>query len=165
MQDTYKGPIDLIRKVYSKHGIAGIYKGQAITILRELHGYGIYFSLYEYLIQQNTKRNNITRDKISPFSQLLYGAISGYVLWIFIYPIDVIKSKIQTDSFIASEKKFKGSWDCLVKTFQVQGVKGLYKVFLVMSLNLPFNTYIQHLVLILIKLWVFKILVLKTQEQ
>ena len=38
---TYSGPWDFIKKVGSKHGIAGIYKGQMITLVREFNGYGI----------------------------------------------------------------------------------------------------------------------------
>jgi solute carrier family 25 carnitine/acylcarnitine transporter 20/29 len=41
----YSGPLDFFRKVYSSYGIGGIYKGQAITLLREIHGYGVIMAL------------------------------------------------------------------------------------------------------------------------
>jgi solute carrier family 25 carnitine/acylcarnitine transporter 20/29 len=49
---VYNGPWDFIKKVVSKHGIAGLYKGQLITLVREFHGYGIYFMVYEHMIQR-----------------------------------------------------------------------------------------------------------------
>ncbi|KAG5461360.1 MAG: hypothetical protein BJ554DRAFT_6461 [Olpidium bornovanus] len=32
---VYKGPLDLVRRIYSAHGLAGVYKGQVPTIFRE----------------------------------------------------------------------------------------------------------------------------------
>ncbi len=48
----YQGPGDFIKKVYGKYGFKGLFKGQMITLLREFHGYGIYFMVYESLIQK-----------------------------------------------------------------------------------------------------------------
>lgn len=43
----FSGPLDVIKKIYRTDGIRGIYQGQAATVLRELHGYGMYFLTYE----------------------------------------------------------------------------------------------------------------------
>jgi solute carrier family 25 carnitine/acylcarnitine transporter 20/29 len=123
----YKGPLDFAKKVYSDYGIRGIYKGQMITVLREICGYGIYFATYEGLMQRAMKLENKKRSEIEAWKQCSFGALSGYMLWIIIYPIDVIKSKIQTDSF--GKPQFKSSIDCLRQTIAKQGVSGLYKGF------------------------------------
>lgn len=49
---VYTGPGDFISKVYKEWGVRGLFKGQGITLLREFHGYGIYFMVYEALIQK-----------------------------------------------------------------------------------------------------------------
>lgn len=36
----YNGPLDCARKLYGQAGIAGIFKGQVATILRDGIGYG-----------------------------------------------------------------------------------------------------------------------------
>jgi solute carrier family 25 carnitine/acylcarnitine transporter 20/29 len=51
-EKVFKGPLDFAKKVVQQHGIAGLYKGQAITMVREFHGYGIYFMVYEHMIQR-----------------------------------------------------------------------------------------------------------------
>ena len=43
----YSGPLDVIKKIYRTDGLRGIYQGQAATVLREFHGYGMYFLTYE----------------------------------------------------------------------------------------------------------------------
>jgi solute carrier family 25 (mitochondrial carnitine/acylcarnitine transporter), member 20/29 len=77
---TYAGPFDAIKKIYSAHGIAGIYKGQAVTLLREATGYGVYFLSYEKLIQWEMAKKGIRRDPINPTNTVLYGATAGYAM-------------------------------------------------------------------------------------
>lgn len=69
-----------MKKIYRAHGISGIYKGQAVTLLREASGYGVYFLAYEKLVQREMKQNNIKREEISPSHAILYGATAGYAV-------------------------------------------------------------------------------------
>ncbi len=76
----YAGPFDAIKKIYGQHGIAGIYKGQAVTLLREAAGYGIYFWAYEKLMQREMAKKGIRRDQVNPANAVLYGAAAGYAV-------------------------------------------------------------------------------------
>jgi solute carrier family 25 carnitine/acylcarnitine transporter 20/29 len=69
-----------MKKIYKGYGIAGIYKGQAVTLAREATGYGVYFLAYEKLIQWEMAKKGIRRDQISPVSAVLYGATAGYAV-------------------------------------------------------------------------------------
>lgn len=69
-----------MKKIYQSHGIAGIYKGQAVTFLREAAGYGVYFLAYEKLVQREMKIKGIERNQISPMNAVLYGAAAGYAV-------------------------------------------------------------------------------------
>lgn len=84
----------------------------------------MYFLVYEYLVQSHCARNNCSREDISPLWALTYGATAGYGLWGSIYPVDVVKSKIQTDSLDPSKQKYRGMLDCARQTWRAQGVKG-----------------------------------------
>lgn len=77
---TYAGPWDAIRKIYSTHGVAGIYKGQVVTLWRESLGYGIYFLVYEKLMQREMTRRGIRRDQVNPANAVLFGAAAGYAV-------------------------------------------------------------------------------------
>ncbi|KAG6879654.1 hypothetical protein C0992_000096 [Termitomyces sp. T32_za158] len=119
----YAGPWDAIKKIYSGYGIAGIYKGQAVTLLREASGYGIYFLTYEKIVQWEMKNKGIRRDQINPLNAVLYGAIAGYALWAVIYPIDMIKSRMQTDGFSRSTgRKYSSTLDCVRKVWRADGI-------------------------------------------
>ncbi|CAJ0911829.1 3314_t:CDS:2 [Entrophospora sp. SA101] len=125
----YSGPIDCIRQIYSSYGMKGIYKGQTITMIREFQGYGAYFLVYEYLFQKAMSREQKKRSEIESWKSCLYGAAAGYGMWLSVYPVDVIKSKIQTDGFSGEERQYKGIIDCARKTFRKEGINGFFKGF------------------------------------
>ncbi|CAJ0910867.1 7447_t:CDS:2, partial [Entrophospora sp. SA101] len=124
----YSGPIDCIRQIYSSYGMKGIYKGQTITMIREFQGYGAYFLVYEYLFQKAMSREQKKRSEIESWKSCLYGAAAGYGMWLSVYPVDVIKSKIQTDGFSGEERQYKGIIDCARKTFRKEGINGFLNV-------------------------------------
>ena len=94
--------------------------GISATFTRETPGFAIYFSVYEYLKKKYyTDKNNI----ITPYSSFLFGGISGTVSWLFIYPQDRIKTKMQssikTGTFTSTFKNI----------INQEGYRGLYKGF------------------------------------
>ncbi|TFY82451.1 hypothetical protein EWM64_g1557 [Hericium alpestre] len=119
----YRGPFDAIKKISSTNGIAGIFKGQNVTFVREAVGYGVYFWVYEKLVQREMSKTGIRRDQLSATSAMLYGAASGWALWPVIYPIDMIKSRIQTDGFSSADgRKYKSTLHCVRTVFRTEGI-------------------------------------------
>ncbi|KAF9207112.1 Mitochondrial carrier protein ymc2 [Haplosporangium sp. Z 27] len=125
----FNGPIDAVRKIYAQHGLRGLYKGQAITMIREFQGYGAYFAAYEYLVQRAMLLENKQRNELSTVKVVAYGACAGYAMWMTVYPIDVIKSKLQTDGFTAATRQYSSAMDCARQTLAKEGVAGFFKGF------------------------------------
>lgn len=125
----FNGPIDCAKKLFQSNGIRGIYKGLAPTLFREGVGLGIYFATYEALIAKQLQKDpKITRKDIPGWKLCLYGGLSGYTLWIGIYPVDVIKSKLQTDSL--SKPTYNGSLSVVRDIWTRNGIKGFYRGFI-----------------------------------
>lgn len=100
------------------------YKNLNIVTLRELPATYIYFTSYDKL-----KQNNI--------SIFLSGSIAGINSWLFTYPFDTIKTRIQSNNsktFIEAFKKgklFNGLLFCLGRAFIVNGVNfSIYEYFM-----------------------------------
>ncbi|PGH31434.1 solute carrier family 25 (mitochondrial carnitine/acylcarnitine transporter), member 20/29 [[Emmonsia] crescens] len=126
-QRLYSGPIDCIRKLSAHEGVLkGLYRGELVTILREAQAYGIWFLSFEYLMNWEAKRNNIKREEISTLKVATYGGLAGEVLWLGSYPLDVVKSKMQSDGF-GAQQKYAGMVDCFKKTFAAEGLGGFWK--------------------------------------
>lgn len=121
----YRGPIDCIKGITGQHGITGLYRGHAATVLREFQGFGVYFASYEWLIQRTMQEKKVSREEISPAYCCLYGALAGLGMWIATYPVDVVKSKMQTDSF--TKPQYKGSLDCARQVWAAEGARGFLR--------------------------------------
>jgi len=122
----YKGSIDCAKQIYRKYGLKGIYQGTYATLAREGVAYGVYFSAYAWIMQQILKPGQARQD-LSLGWVAFSGAMSGMLLWCGSYPLDVIKTKIQTDSF--ENHQYKGIIDCASKTFKSSGISGFFKGF------------------------------------
>jgi solute carrier family 25 carnitine/acylcarnitine transporter 20/29 len=128
-QKLFNGPLDCAKKVYQSSGIKGIYKGLTPTLFREGVGLGIYFATYEALIAQELEKyKEMSRKDIPGWKLCMYGGLSGYTLWIGIYPVDVLKSKLQTDSL--TKPKYRGSIDVVRDVWAKNGIKGFYRGFI-----------------------------------
>ncbi|RSL76229.1 hypothetical protein CEP51_010143 [Fusarium floridanum] len=122
----YAGPTDCVRKIWKHSGIRGLYRGQVVTILREFHGFGIWFASYEGLIQKVMKQDQTPRSEIPSWKFALCGGIAGELIWLLTYPFDMIKSKMQTDGF-GVERRYKNMREAFRVTLEVGGVAGLFK--------------------------------------
>ncbi|KAF8326646.1 mitochondrial carrier [Cantharellus anzutake] len=117
----YNGPWDAIKKISQSHGISGLYKGQVPTFAREALGYGAYFCTYEMLVQRYMRVHQVPREALPSHLAIAYGATAGYALWATIYPIDVIKTRIQTDGFSGPSRKYSSMLDCLRTILRTEG--------------------------------------------
>jgi solute carrier family 25 carnitine/acylcarnitine transporter 20/29 len=123
----YNGPIDCVRKLSAHQGLlAGVYRGTAVTYLREAQAYGVWFTSFEYLMNADAARNNIKRDQISTLKVAMYGGLAGEMLWLSSYPFDVVKSKMQSDGF-GEAMKYKSMRDCFAKVYRAEGLGGFWR--------------------------------------
>ncbi|KAL8931160.1 MAG: hypothetical protein Q9211_007185, partial [Gyalolechia sp. 1 TL-2023] len=96
----YDGPLDCVRKLGAHEGVLrGVYRGQAVTLMREAQAYGVWFLSFEYMMNRHARVNAMPRSEISAPLIALYGGIAGEALWMASYPFDVVKSKMQSDGF------------------------------------------------------------------
>ncbi len=118
----FKGPLECIKKL--RHNKA-LLRGLTPTILREGHGCGTYFLVYEALIaNQMNKRRGLERKDIPAWKLCIFGALSGTALWLMVYPLDVIKSVMQTDNL--QKPKFGNSISSVAKTLYANGGIGAF---------------------------------------
>jgi solute carrier family 25 carnitine/acylcarnitine transporter 20/29 len=95
-----------------------LFKGLSATFTREIPGFAIYFSTYEYLKNKfYTEKNK----EISIYSSFIFGGISGSTAWLFIYPQDRIKTIIQSSD---SNQKLNIK-SIIKKTYEVGGINNL----------------------------------------
>ena len=55
------------------------------------------------------------------------GGTAGFMYWVFFYPLDVIKSAMQTDALVPSERKYRGIAHTTSSLWTEGGVSRFYK--------------------------------------
>lgn len=120
--------VETIKHIYLTRGVSGLYRGTTITLVREIQAYGVWFLTYEYLIDTiKSTRGYAHRNEISTPELLASGALAGNALWLSSYPLDVIKSNIQSDKF-GAESRFNGKIITATKAiWAANGFRGFWK--------------------------------------
>lgn len=126
----YRGPWDCVRKLVAAQGGggvgAGLYRGTAVTLLREAQAYGVWFLTFEWLMNADAARNGVERRQVASWKVALYGGLAGEALWLASYPFDVVKSKMQTDGF-GEAQRYRTMRDCFAQTWRAEGMRGFWK--------------------------------------
>ncbi|UZJ51098.1 hypothetical protein CBS101457_000418 [Exobasidium rhododendri] len=124
---SFSGPLDCARKIVQQSGFSGLFRGITPTLLREGHGLGVYFLTYEALVQQQLKRSGKERKDLPATMAMLFGASAGVALWLSAYPLDVVKSRMQTDHIGPSQRQFRSSLDCAKQIYKTAGFSGFLR--------------------------------------
>jgi solute carrier family 25 carnitine/acylcarnitine transporter 20/29 len=101
--DLKSGSIHTARRLIADRGIAGLYSGYRLHLLRDTIGTAIYFMTYESAKQ--LLANARGREPTSPYAVVVAGGLCGVVSWACIYPIDVAKTLYQKALLSANAKE------------------------------------------------------------
>ncbi|KIW55489.1 hypothetical protein PV05_04228 [Exophiala xenobiotica] len=94
----YSGGVDVVRQLYKEGGIRSVFRGSAMTLARDGPGSAAYFAVYEYVkrsLSPKDENGNATGELSLP-AVMTAGGAAGVAMWIPVFPVDTIKSRIQT---------------------------------------------------------------------
>jgi len=122
----FKGIWDCIATTVRQQGITGLYTGWTVTCM----GAFVYRAGQLGCFKQIQDLNPYQKDKgtLGAISSFVAVTAARTVVMPFNYPFDTVRRRmmLQSEKSLA-ERVYKGSWDCFVKVFQKEGVKGMYK--------------------------------------
>lgn len=152
----------IAKQIYRAEGVKGLYFGGTVTALRDSIGYGFYFWSYEIMTRW-MRTMDLSKDQGSwsesgqeAAKVLLCGGIAGVVTWLSVFPLDVIKTRIQTQAMASSgspevtggvgaqspllgnqtlpERRLK-AWEMTKRTYRNEGVSVFFRGLGVCSLR------------------------------
>jgi hypothetical protein len=53
--------------------------------------------------------------------RIIAAGISGVFGWLIIYPLDVVKNRMQAQPVVEGGKVYKSTWDCILKSYKAEG--------------------------------------------
>ncbi|CEP09421.1 hypothetical protein [Parasitella parasitica] len=123
-----KTTMEVTKEIYVRNGLKGFYQGGVITMIRDAPSYGIYFWAYEGM-----KRVLQAKSGDDAWKLLLAGGIAGTVSWGSIYPIDVVKSRLQMQSRsnenarLLLDRPYASIKDCVVRSYRAEGAAVFFR--------------------------------------
>lgn len=94
----YSGGVDVVRQLYKEGGVRSVFRGSAMTLARDGPGSAAYFAVYEYVkrsLSPKDAEGNATGE-LSLTAVMTAGGAAGIAMWIPVFPVDTIKSRLQS---------------------------------------------------------------------
>lgn len=142
----YSGMSHAAISMYSKEGIGSFFRGLSPAIIQTAPLIGTQFLFYNFFIESWNKIISVSHSSGSEeknekhvfttvIGTLGSGALAGLASKTLVYPLDLVKKRLQIRGFEEARKNFgkvvvyKGLFECLVNTVREEGYLGLFKGF------------------------------------
>ncbi len=134
----------ITKQVLRAEGVRGLFRGGGVTALRDGVGYGFYFWGYELCSRwMGPKDGGGEAARV-----LLCGGLAGVITWASIFPLDVVKTRVQTQELLVvremgertplvggTDKKRLGAWEMARETYREGGVRPFFRGLMVCSVR------------------------------
>jgi solute carrier family 25 (mitochondrial carnitine/acylcarnitine transporter), member 20/29 len=119
VREIYAGSMDAVLKITRRHGFRALYLGHGINTSREIVFLGTYFTSYEF-IKASLPHESLSSSRLSiP----LAGGFAGAVGWFISFPLDCVKSIMQSQNLSHPDLRSVAVFRQLM---QSKGFAGLY---------------------------------------
>eukprot|EP00798_Chlamydomonas_sp_ICE-L_P010018 gene10018-7905_t len=125
----YTGMADCVKQTISANGIKGPFQGLGATLLRNIPANAVYLGNFEMMKSAYAKAYDCTPAEIPGGIVMGAAGLGGLTYWMVIFPVDQIKSAMQTDSIIKPDRRFSSVSATAKILWSEGGVKRFYKGF------------------------------------
>ncbi|KAL7803766.1 mitochondrial carrier domain-containing protein [Trichoderma aethiopicum] len=129
----------ICKQILRREGVRGLYHGGVVTALRDSIGYGFYFWTYELAHRHwpaAREHDDAAPGRRDTSKVLLCGGIAGIATWASVFPLDVIKSRLQTQqqqqhlnratTDMAGNRRY-GAWQMAKDTYRDGGIRPFFR--------------------------------------
>lgn len=102
----YTSVLDCVRSTLRISGARGPFQGLTATLLRNAPANSVYLGSFEVLKAQAAKVQGCEQKDLAPLVVMAAGGTGGILYWLAIFPVDVIKSAMMTDSIDPTQRKY-----------------------------------------------------------
>ncbi|KAK7506412.1 hypothetical protein BaRGS_00002524, partial [Batillaria attramentaria] len=124
----YSGMGDACRKIMSSEGLRGFYKGLSPSVLQIAPQMGLQFGFYSLFTGLWNRAKGVWFDELPSYMEsLTCGSGAGFMSKLIIYPLDIVKKRLQVQGFESAREQFgatrqySGLVSCLVKVGKEEG--------------------------------------------
>lgn len=114
---AYTTVLDCVKATIRTNGFKGPFQGLGATLVRNAPANSIYLGSFEVMKDQMAKYRECKKTELPAAWVITAGGLGGLLYWLAIYPVDVIKSAMATDSIEPSKRKYPD----MATTYKVGG--------------------------------------------
>ena len=119
--------------MWATSGFRSFYRGLPMGLVGMFPYSAIDLTTFEYLKQTITRRKARLKKcdeddvALSNFTTATIGALSGAVGASSVYPLNLLRTRLQSQGTAIHPPTYNGIWDVTVRTVKGEGVRGLFK--------------------------------------
>jgi len=104
--------MDVVRQLYKAGGLRSVFRGSAMTLARDGPGSAAYFATYELVKRRLTPldANGKPSGDLSLTAVMTAGGAAGVAMWIPVFPVDTLKSRLQSTEGSTIGGTFRTLW-------------------------------------------------------
>jgi len=147
----YRNSWQALHSMLRTEGLAGFFSYTHAALLRDIPFSVIYFSFYEFAKTIQTNLMKKYDKKMGTVNHLISGGLAGMVATSATIPLDVIKTRLQTQAVLPPEERiYKGVRHAFLEIARKEGIKGLTRglgariVYLTPASAIVFASYEQY---------------------
>mmetsp|Transcript_18660 Transcript_18660/g.56392 ORF Transcript_18660/g.56392 Transcript_18660/m.56392 type:complete len:308 (+) Transcript_18660:164-1087(+) len=126
---AYTKVFDCVRQTFKYSGIKGPFQGLGATFIRNTPANSVYLGSFEVMKREWAARQGIPTTELSLPVVVALGGLGGVFYWLAIFPLDVIKSTMQTDDINPAKRKFPTMASAAKQLYADGGIGRFYKGF------------------------------------
>lgn len=113
-----------VRDIVKADGVAGLYAGYFSTLLREIPFDALQFVLYEGMKAKFKQWRQ--KEELAMWETSLVGSCAGATSAGITTPLDVVKTRLMTQTGVAASERYAGVWDAMRTIAQKEGLPALF---------------------------------------
>ncbi|XP_020294897.1 ADP,ATP carrier protein-like isoform X2 [Pseudomyrmex gracilis] len=130
-EQRYKGMMDAFVRIPKETGLASLWRGNLANVIRYFPTQALNFAFkdkFKALFLEDVPRDAFWRQFAG---NLAAGGAAGATSLLFVYPLDLARTRLAADVGKHEKREFKGINDVIMKIFKSDGLFGLYRGFTV----------------------------------
>jgi len=125
----YTSVMQCVRATLATSGARGPFQGLGPTLVRNAPANAVYLGSFEVIKRRVAEAQGVEQKDLSPLAVMGAGATGGVLYWLAIYPVDVIKSAMMTDSINPKQRQYPTMMTAARKLWAEGGVSRFYRGF------------------------------------
>lgn len=122
----YNGFFDCARRIMREEGILSYWRGHSANVIRYFPTAALNFGFKDLFTRNFNQYDPVTQKNLFMKWSILVGGMAGTCTTMFIYPLDLARTRMGVDVGKVGQTQFNGLFHCMQTILKTNGIRGLY---------------------------------------